>query len=692
MAALNTLRTKGGVLLAVVIGISLLAFLLGDLATSGGTLFNSARMSVGEINGEKVSYQEYLSKIEQLNLVQQIITGNDALTEEQSQAVRATAWEQLMRGLSFDESLENLGLTVSDQESIDMVEGEFVSPIITSLFTNPQDGMFDKNLMRNYIATLDDDASGRKRFFWNYIESEMLEDRAMSKYMALVEQGIFVNDLEVEQGVAANDNYYNVKFVAKPLSSVPDSLIKVSDADMRSYYDKHRRLFKQTDSREINYVVFDALPSDKDYEDAAAYVKTLAEELKATEDIQQYVKLNSQMPFNAVYLKASELPEGLRDFAFKSSPDSVYGPVLENDVYTIARVIDVKQYPDTVGARQILLSPTDTKLADSLYNVLSKNTADFAALANQYSVDKQSAGGDLGKLTPALIGTPELADFTKALLETKQGEVVKVTTPYGIHIVEVTYRGPLFPKALVGTVIYSVDPSDETQQIAFSKAAKFTDAVSGKNADFDKVVNEEGISKRVARLRAGDNAISGINQSQEVVRWAFNAKEGDVSDVISIGESNLVAKVIDVREHGEIPFDKVKEDIRPEVLREKKIEYVANEMSGASSLDELAGKLGTEVKEAAEINFNSFYVPEMGVAPRVIGAITALPENTLSKPIAGGVDVVVTEVVGKENRNETDAAQERVVLQTNAETEVVGRVYNAVFGLADIKDTRIKFF
>lgn len=198
--------------------------------------------------------------------------------------------------------------------------------------------------------------------------------------------------------------------------------------------------------------------------------------------------------------------------------------------------------------------------------------------------------------------------------------------------------------------------------------------------------------KRVARLKAGDNTVSDIDQSQEIVRWAFGATQGAVSDVISIGESNIIVRLATVREHGVVPFDQISAELKPAVLNQKKVEYVAKQMEGATSLDELSSKLGTSVKEATDVNFNSYYIPDLGIAPRAIGAISATASGKLTKPVEAGIDVAVIEVSSKDVRSESDAATEKIVLQSNVVTQIGERAYEAVFDLADIRDTRIKFF
>ncbi len=688
MATLNTLRTKGGVFLAVIIGISLLAFLLGDLSSSGGALFNSSKMKVGEIDGTKISYQEYLSQIEEVTTVQEILSNTDVTGEQQTEAVRNQAWEQIIRNIVFDESLEDLGLLVSDQEALDMVNGEFISPLVSSLFVD-RTGAFNKEQMRNFVANLDMDETGRSRFFWNYLEKEMAQERAMTKYTSLLTQGMFTNNLEVESNLANNKFTNNIRYVNQPLNAVADSLITVTDKEIRDYYDTHKEQYKQAETRNIEYVVYEAVPSDEDYANAKKEIETLAAEFKATEDVKQFVSLNSETPFNSTYLKKSELPDTLQNFAFNAKKEDMAGPIFENDTYMLARVTDVKELPDTMGARQILLPTTSTKIADSLVNVLKEKKSTFEELVAEYSLDKETPGGDMGRFNP---GRMINEAFSNALQNAKVGEIITVPSPYGLHIIEITYRGELYPKAQLGIISYKVEPSETTQQIAFSQASTFAAKLNDGKTSFADAANEAGSAVRFAQISAGDTNVEGLNRSKEIVRWAFEAKEGDASNVISIDDANIVVKLVATTAHGYAPLDRVKAEIRSEILMAKKQEYLKAQVAQATSLDEIAEKDNITPKEAENINFSSYYIPELGVAPEVIGAISASSSGTLSKPVGTRYGVVWFEITNQEATEPNSVEQERVVLQTNSLTAIQARIYNAVLQNADIKDNRVKFF
>lgn len=687
MATLNTLRTKGSVIVAVVISVSLLAFLLGDLATSGGTILGSSQMNVGEVNKNTISYNEYLDKINNITLAQQIASNQENLNEQQQEAIRNSSWDLTIRENSFDESLTNLGMIISDDEIIDMADGEFLSPIMYQLFTDPTTGMFNSDSLRRHVTTLDNDVTGRKRWLWNYIENEMTQERVMSKYISLIENSIFANNLEIENAVSAINNSYNLTFTGKSITSIADSLVTVTESDYKKYYESHKRIFRKTDAREIEYVVFETLPSTSDYENAQEHITNIAIELTETEEIGQFVNLNSNSKFIDSYLSIRELPNSIQAFALNAKKDAIFGPELVADVYTLARLIDTKNLPDTVGVRQIVVSMQSQALADSIVTEIKAKRLDFDDAVALYSLDQQTPGGNIGRVSPnQFTGFDEIVEN---LNNSSKGDIFIAKSPYGIHIMENTYRSNLVPKFKMGVVTYNVEPSENTIQDVYINATNFlTQAEEG---DFDKAVEDNAISKRVARLNAGDSNVSNIEDSREIVRWAFASKTNDISEIISIGESNIIARVTNSIEHGHASLAEVKRDIYPSILREKKIEALSLEFKGAT-MAEVASNLGTEIDSVENINFNSFYIPELEVAPVVIGLMTTIAENTKSEPVVAGNKVVVINVNSKVSKEETTFDIQKVVVQTALEANVSGRAYSAVFNLANVKDSRILFF
>ena len=688
MASLNTLRTRGGIIVSIVIGLALVAFLLSDLFSSGGSLMNSRKMKVGEIYGTTIGYIEYSNQADLYTTVAQELSGRDALSTEEQDNTRNMAWQSLIMKYAYQPGFEELGLNATEAEQIDMVNGVYLSPVVTATFVNPQTQNFDPTLLRNFISNLGADPSGRAQLLWNYLKEQMNDQRVMSKYIMLVSQGMFVNDLEVEAGVAAENHLYGARYVAQEYSQIPDSTITVSSNEIRSYYAEHKNMFRQTASRDIEYVVFDLLPSQDDYAEAEKYINDLAAEFAESDTPMQYATLNSQVTPDSRFLSESQL-EGPIAAALFNKPSAMYGPVLNGDTYTLARLAEMRNLPDSIGAKHILLPATDTQRADSIVTAL-KGGASFAELADRYSMDQSVMmnHGDLGVFAPDQM----IPEFSEACLDANKGEIFTVSSQYGLHVVQLTYKSPLVPKAQIATIQYKVEPSEFTQQSVYGEASKFITAAAGSYDNFKKATTESALSKRVARIRNTDRTVSGIEDSRELVRWAFNGKKGDVSGIMEMGGNYVVAALTEVREDGIAPVEQVASTIRMTLVTEKKGAMLVEKMKG-STLDEVATALNAEVKEVKDLQFGSFYVEGLGTEPKLIGAICGgAPLNTLSKPVEGFTGVYLFDVNSDTTVENATDQSERVRLEAMATAYIAERVSQALVEASDVIDMRVKFF
>lgn len=689
MATLNTLRTRGGVIVSIVIGVALLAFLLGDFGNSGANMMNQRKMRVGEINGEKIGYTQFVDGVNEFTAIAEMESNSGSLTSEQTDLVRDRAWQELISQYAMMPGLSGAGLMVSEAEQIDMVDGAYISPFITSKFSNPQTGQYDASALRNFVSNISRDPSGRLALYWNYVKEQMNMQRLLSKYMNLVSKSMFVTDLEVEQGVANADISSSISYIAKDYDQIPDSTVQISQEEVRKYYADHKNVFKQTASRDIEYVVFDVLPSEEDYAAAEKNINEIAEEFAASETPMQYALLNSQTQSGKQYYSEKQLPSALAAFAFGPDSKGMYGPVREGDTYTMARVADVRMIPDSVGARHILIEAGNKELADSIVKAL-KGGASFSELALQYSKDQaaNATGGDLGIFAPDNM----VPEFSEAVINTNKGEFFTVETQFGLHVGEVTYKSAPVKKVQLAQIVQKIEPSETTQQTIYGNASKFIAEASGSYENFEKAVSSNSLSKRVARIRNTDRNVNGIDNSREIVRWAFNGEKGNVSSIVEIDGNYIVAAITGVTQDGIAPVEEVSRDIASILRNRKKGDMLAQEMSGGSSLAEMASKLGLEVKEASDIEFNSFYINGLGVEPKLIGAVTGAQENALSKPVKGSTGVYLFDVTSRSNIETVTPESEKVRLEASAQGYIMERIWQSLVSSSNIVDNRAKFF
>lgn len=687
MVTLNTLRNKGGVLLAIVIGVALLAFVLGDMLTSGSTLMNSSKMNVGTIGGEKISMQEYGQAIDELTEVQRITTGREGSTDEQNEMIRVQAWDLMIRQKALKPDLAEIGLTVSEDELVELLSGANPSPIIAQMFANPQTGMFEPAMLHQFIASVGQDQTGRMQMFWNYLQNEVADQSLIFKFKNLIDKAAYVTGFEAEQLAALESKTYSVDYLVSRYDAVADSTVQVTDGELRKYYDAHKGMFKQEDLRDIAYVTFEALPSTEDYAAAEKTVRGLAADLAATTNVQQFVSMNSQSAFDTRYYKPGEITGDLGTFAFGATADQVYGPVLNGDQWTMARIADIQVIPDSVRLSNIVI-PADRKaLADSLITALQAG-GDFAAAAREFSADVQSGaeGGDLGLMDPQTLAP----QFVEAVKGAAVGSVKAVTTPEAVYILKVTDVIGASQKVQLGVINYNVEPSELTRNEVYGRANKF--ATVATTDGFEKAAADGALAKRVATVGPNDRTVGGIQQSRELARWAFNGELGELSDVKEFGNNFVIATITAIREKGVAPFEQVKDNVKALVVREKKGEMLAQKMAGATSVAALAATLGVDTLSNNDINFQGFMAPEVGFDPALTGGVSGIAKSgVVSKPIIGRIGVYAAQITAERN-TPVDVAVEKARLNAEAQQSAFMVAYEAFMELSDIQDTRYRFY
>lgn len=683
MPSLNTLRTKGGVIVTIVIFIALIAFLVGDI--SG--LFNPNKLKVGEINGKDIDYSEFLSESDYMGTIYKMMRGTDAVSAQDQETIYNSAWEQLTMKYSYQPGFERMGLTIGNAEQVDMLSGVNLSPVITSTFVNPNTGMYDADMMKMFLQQVGINPANEA--IWNYIKSQMYNNRITSKYMALVANGMFVTDLEAEESVGILSKRYDAKVVTQNYTSIADSLVTIPAAEIKNYYNRHKESFKRTESRDMEYVVFDVVPSQEDYAKAKEEVDRLAEEFAVTITPMQYATLNSQGRPDTRFYKESELNAELAEIAFGRNSGTVYGPALSGDTYTISRLVETRMMPDSIGAKHILLRANEKELADSLVRVI-RGGSDFATLALEYSEDQSvvTNSGDLGRFNPDEM----IPEFSNGALSHKTGDVFTVETPYGLHVVQLTFRSPDVRKAQIATITYKVDPSDVTMQTAYQRATGLITNAGGTVAGFREAASQEALPRRNVHLSNTDRSVSGFENSKELVRWVFNGKEGEVSNIIELDGDYVVAAITKVNKSGYPSVEEVTPQIRTVLVKEAKAKMIADKMKG-ESLQAIASNIGSEIQTAADIDPNSFYAAPVGMDLRFIGAVTAVESGRLSKPVTGNMGVHVFEVTEvKLGPDDVNIEDEKLKIESMNNYYLTERTFQALTQESNVQDMRVRYF
>lgn len=674
MISLNTLRTKFGVILSIVIGVALLAFIL-SLKTEMG--FTGQDPKVGEIAGENINYSEYYNEYEQIKAQ----SGIQETDEQQSAMLANAVWQSLIAKRLFEPSLEEMGIQFTDSERLALLSGEQFSQTLYNAFADPTTGEYNVAAVSQFLA--ESESNPQVAAAWAQLVEQLRLESAMQKYYGLVKGGVYVNALEVAQGQKAQNETRSGKWVVKRYADMPDSLYSVSSSEVKAYYAAHKNSYKQLPNRQLSYVVFEVTPTEGDMAALEQEVKMVGEEFAAAEDVKAFARENRNGSIAEAYVNDTQLTT---EEAEALMAGKMYGPVLKNNEWTMARVLDTKMAPDSIGVRHIVLPYTETELADSLMTAL-KGGADFAEAAAQYSVFAQTAqlGGEVGVMPFAAF----TGEFAETLASAKKGDIVKIASGDAIQIMQI-YRADKPSKHIrVASITYPVVASSETRRTAHSAAGSFTLAAK---EDFAEAASAAAVTPRVATLVQGDRTIRGLEDSREVARWAYGAKVGDLSEIFTVGDDYVIATLTAIDKEEYTPIEEVVPQIRMQLMRDKKFEAVKGQMAGAT-IEEVAKAVESEVNEYQDAAFGAYYLAGPGLEPTLIGAIASTTEKgVVSAPVKGlnGVYVFTVEDI-QDAATQTEEA-ERVRAQAVQESMTTQSALQAVQEMAEIKDLRGLYF
>lgn len=701
MATLEKLRTRAGVLLAIVIGIALFSFILGDFVNPSKSIFNQSQHELAKIDGKSIPYQLYQGKVEETVEVRKMLSGETSIDEQTSEGIREQVWQQIVRENVMDDQYNDLGIAVHPDELFDMVQGRNIHPTIQQLFGNPQTGEVNKAIIVQFLKRMEEDPSGRQKAMWLYVENEIKTERLFTKYANLIRKGLYATDLETQRSVDNRSNKVDFNYVVAPYSSIPDSTVKYSKSDVEDYYDSHKNDYEQKASRDIEYVVFPIRPSDEDIKLAEEWINKLKGEFQNSADPKQYVTLNSDTPFDGKNHNNGQLPAEYNNWAFVAKVGDMVGPFNDGNSFKLVRLAAINNLPDSVKVRHILITPTEKTAtavakakvtADSLFAVIKKG-GDFAKLAKDFSKDPGSAqkGGDLGWFKEGAM----IKAFNDASFTTKKGEYTVVETPYGFHILNVLERGKEVKKVQVAVLERKITASSKTIQNIFSEAAQFAGNNNTRKL-FTSAAESKKLTKRIAsNLLENDRRIAGLDNPRELIRWAFKAKKDNVSDVFELGDNFVVASLAEIREEGFAPISQVKDEIVIKVIKEKKGEILSQKLQStiknSQNIESIAQNIGSKVEQANGVSYSSFSLPNAGVEPTVVATAAYSSEGKIVGPIIGNAGVFALSVTAV-NKEGGDLAGEKNRLSGAFGSRAYYDAYEALKKNAGIKDERSKFY
>jgi len=704
MATLQKIRNKAG-LLALIIGLALFAFIIGDFLNSGSSLFRQSQQKIAKIGDYTLDYKVYEARIAEMDQVYKIQTGQNTMDDAINGQIRESVYESIVREQLLDQQAAQLGISVTGKEIFSMINGANVHPMIQQLpiFKNPQTGQFDHNMMLNFLQTIQsDDLSAypaeaqeqikNLKVYWMFWENNLKYTRLEEKINTLLNKAVQANSLDAKASFADRSDNMDFAYVCEPYSALPDSLFKASQSEVKKRYNSQIERFRQKPYRSAKFIVVDVKASQEDYKAVEDKVKEITPEFATTTDFAGFVNENSDNQFVDCYVSNKVFTGAVKDFVNNSGVGAVLAPVYTEGAFVMGKILDKSVAPDSVKARQIVLATTEQSRVDSLLAVL-KAGGDFNQLAQKFS--RNNGGADMGwfrEVDALSLGTP----FIRSCFSATVNSYFTVKTKNSINIVQVTQKTAPVAKTKLALVTLKVTPSSQTYSNVYNKVnilvAKFTQA-----DQFFKEAQKAGYEvKETQSVHSSDNTLADIPQMRQAVRFVYNNEAGKVSGILENQNNQFVVVGITAVNDGDYqPIEAVQQTLLRELIDENKAGQIVKDIQSkkASSLPVLAQALKVNVDSALFVNFGSRRIAGVGEEPALVAAVTAAPLNQLSAPIKGKNGVYVFQVVSNKKSQEVfNLQQEKATLNSMNMYRLMYQSFEAVKNATKIKDSRIKFY
>ncbi len=659
MAVLETIRVKFGIVITVLIAVALLSFII-DPTTLQSVTSSSSKYDVGEIDGKSISYVDFQTDVDRFTTINEITTGSSVQNEQQQISIRNAAWQSLIDKYLFIKNAEKAGIHVGEEEMVALMSGEVDSPVFTQ---NPaffdENGMFSKAMLLEFVNYIESDQTGRLKIYWDYLQEAAKTQQYYEKYNSLFTQSNFVNPLMLTEQIAENNNTFDVEFVMVPMGYEKDSTIVVSDSEIKKYYEAHKKFYMQQASRDIEYVVFEVVPSVEDIAAANQALVDVYDEFAAAENMKTFLLANSDRQYDNHWYKAGELntvAKVVNDYAF--GKNAGVSEVLTNgNTFYAVRVMEEAMVPDSVFVKY---APANSENVDSLLNATEPMW---------------------------ITQTPGYEDVMTAKVNSK-------VTVNGL-VFNVLERTAPVAKKRVAVLEKTAVASKETVNGFYSKANTFATKSAGKYENFQKALTEEGVyAHPVNKMLESSSRLGAIDNTKEVTRWAFEAKEGQVSNIITVNNNYfIIAALKGIHKEGYTPVKEVAAQISnilySEKAAEKKAAEVAEKIAGLEDMNAIAEALGTTVSTKDGVAFSS--LTSQGLDPMFIGAASVAEDGKICGPVAGNIGVYVYKVTGRDTGAffTEDDAKTRDAQMTQYSTQMLIPV---MMDDAEVKDNRARFF
>ena len=711
MSIIQTIRERGAVIVIAIIALSLIGFILMDSRTRGmGGLFGGGNNStIGSVNGDKIEYTDFTQKVKDMEQQYQGATGQD-------DQIRESVWNQMVAEELLNQQFDDLGITFTPREMSSIMFSDDAPPMLKQAFTDKQTGQYDISKAQQWWAQTKKQKNDETR---RQIEEQVVEPMRLqslyTKYTSMIAASVYIPKWLFKEQQTEKQDFANISYVAIPYGIISDSTVPVTDADIQDYIDKNKERFEEEPGRVISYVSFSLNPTSKDSAAAKDALEALKPNFEKDTSASAFLARNtSAIPFFDGYTAKSKMQVPFKDSILALPDGGVFGPYLDRTDYVLAKKLSTKILPDSIKCRHILIGTNDPqsgnqimadstakKLADSIATAI-RNGANFDSLETKYSTDKE-AHKDQGVMTfdlATIQGDNFSREFGDFLLNEKGETKGVVKTQFGYHYIEILDKKNPEPAYKIAYMAREITPSDETINDASAASTRLSGQARDKQA-FDNYVAKNGLKEVDVPgiVKENDFQLGSMQDARQVVRWAFDAKKGEVSEPFSMKDAFVVAVVDRVIEKGVPDVETARPMVEPLIRNRKKAAEIDKKLNGPQTLEAAAKVYNQQVLTTgadSTLTFDAQLINGVGNEPRVAGAAFDKDfQARVSPPISGNTGVFVIKVNSIGTKATTAQAmldQQQMAEQNREQQSAIGQSFTSLKKTASIKDYRSKFF
>lgn len=693
MAALEKIRSKFGLAVSILIALALLSFIIdpGTLQTAINSM--STKYDVGKIDGKRISYTDFQENVEKFTSINEIISGSSSQNEQTQKNIRNAAWQDMMDKYLFIKNAKAAGIKVGEDEMLSLVSSSNPSAILVQ---NPifmdESGNYSEEVLRQFLSMVESDQTGRYRQYWDYLQNTIYTQQFYQKYGALFNASNYTNALQMSHAMASGNTTADVDFCVEYFPMYHDSSVVVTNDEVRRYYKAHKEFFKQQkDSRDMEYVVFEVVPSSDDINNTSLAMSNLYDEFVSTDNMKSFLAKNSDSPLSNYWYKSGELRTINEEIDAQIFGGKDLTQVVKSgDDFFAARTMATKMLPDSVYVKHILLQGANAATkADSLVNVLKKGE-NFSNLASMYSLDTGSAAdGELGSI--GWMTQTYMIPGMDSVIEAKVGTPFVLKTSYGTHVVLVTKTSKPILKKQVAVFKKSALASKETYNKYYAQASRFAAITNGSYDGYKRAVDSLKVYSHNLTITEATSSFGSIDQAKTVTRWVFDNKIGKASSILTVNTNYFfIAAVKGEHKAGYVPVEEatgvISNRLYTQKLQQRTMADVKEKIKGAKSMEEVSERLGVDVEHSEAVSLASNTLD-----PAMLGAAVTINDGVVFGPVKGAMGVYVFQTSNRQLGSfytEDDAR-----LREQQKTQYMGQFILSVMAEnAGVEDNRERFY